>query len=308
MALLEASGEVVLHPDRPRTPQSILAGCADADALVCMLTDNLDKALVEALPVAVIGTMAVGTNNIDLRAATARSIPVVHTPGVLTEASADLAWALLMAAARRTVEADRFVREGRFRGWEALGHLGCDLHGRTLGVLGFGRIGQAVARRAVGFGMKILVHSRTPKPEQEAEVGARHVDLDTLLRESDVLTVHTPLNPQTRGMIDQEALALMKPSALLINTARGEILDEDALFAALERGHLGGVAADVFQGEPGPIDPRWLQAPRTTLSPHIGSATGATRGAMANLVAQGVLDVLGGRRPEHLANPEVWPL
>jgi glyoxylate reductase len=307
VALLERSGEVVLHPDGARTPEAILAGCAGADALMCMLTDPVDEDLITKLTVSVIGTMAVGTDHIDLAAATRGGIPVVHTPGVLTNASADLAWALLMATARRTVEADRFVREDRFRGWEALGHLGFDLHGRTLGVLGFGRIGQAVARRATGFSMKILVHSRTPQAAREAEVGARHVDLETLLRESDVLTIHTPLNPETRGLISAAELALMKPDALLIHTARGGIVDEEALLAALGQGHLGGVGLDVFEGEPGPIDRRWLQAPRTVLSPHIGSATRGTRAAMARLVAQGVLDVLEGRRPQHLANPAVWP-
>lgn len=306
MTLLEEMGHVTLHPDAPRTGASILAGCEETDALVCMLVDPIDRALIEQLNVRVIGTMAVGTDNIDLVAATERGIPVVHTPGVLTEASADLAWALIMAAARLTVEADRFVREDRFRGWEPLGHLGFDLHGRTLGVLGFGRIGQAVARRATGFGMNILVHSRSPQPDAEEAVGARRVDLDTLLEASDVLTLHAPLNDATRGLIDGEAIARMKPHALFINTARGGIVDEDALLGALDAGHLGGVGLDVFEGEPGPIDRRWLTAPRTVLSPHIGSATQGTRGAMATLVSQGILDVLEGRRPAHLANPDVW--
>jgi glyoxylate reductase len=250
--------------------------------------------------------MAVGTNHIDLQAATDEKIPVVHTPGVLTEASADLAWALLMAVARRTVEADRFVREDHFRGWEAMTLLGSDLYGKTLGIVGFGRIGQAVARRARGFGMKLLTHSRTPRPAEEASVGIERVELDQLLAQSDIVTLHVPLTPETHRMLDADKIARMKTSAILINTARGEVIDEEALLRALDEGHLAGVGLDVFDGEPGPIDRRWLTAPRAVLSPHIGSATHGTRGKMAQLVAQGVLDALDGQRPAHLANPDVW--
>jgi glyoxylate reductase len=306
MALLRDQGEVVVHGDQPRTAESIEAGCREADALVCMLTDGIDAALIDDLSVSAIGTMAVGTNHIDLTAATRAKIPVVHTPGVLTEASADLAWALLMAIARRTVEADRFVREDHFRGWEAMTLLGSDLYGKTLGIIGLGRIGQAVARRARGFGMRILAHSRTPNPELEATLGVERVALDELLVHSDVVTLHVPLTPETNRMLNAERIARMKPTALLINTARGEIIDEEALLSALDQGHLAGVGLDVFDGEPGPIDRRWLKAPRTVLSPHIGSATHGTRGDMARLVAQGVIDAIDGRRPAHLANPEVW--
>ncbi len=306
MALLRESGEVVLHGDEPRTARSIQAGCEEADALVCMLTDGIDAALIADLNVAAIGTMAVGTNHIDLDAATRAKIPVVHTPGVLTEASADLAWALLMAVARRTTEADRFVREDRFRGWEAMTLLGSDLHGKTLGIIGLGRIGQAVARRARGFGMRIVAYSRTARPELEAALNVERVELDQLLAHSDVVTLHVPLTPITHRMLNGARIAQMKPSALLINTARGEVIDEDALLSALDQGHLAGVGLDVFDGEPGPIDPRWLKAPRTVLSPHIGSATHGTRSHMARLVAQGVIDALEGQRPAHLANPDVW--
>lgn len=306
LRLLRARGEVVLHQDQPRTPESIAAGCQAADALVCMLTDGIDRALIDALRVSVIGTLAVGTNHIDLAAATQAKIPVVHTPGVLTEASADLAWALLMAVARRTVEADRFVRGDHFRGWEAMTLLGSDLYGKTLGIIGLGRIGQAVARRARGFGMRILAYSRTPQPEVEASLDLSRVPLEELLAQSDVVSLHVPLTPDTHRMLNGERIAGMKSTALLINTARGEVIDEEALLSALDRGHLGGVGLDVFQGEPGPIDRRWLTAPRTVLSPHIGSATHGTRGDMARLVAQGVIDALEGKRPDHLANPDVW--
>ncbi|MBD89287.1 MAG: D-glycerate dehydrogenase [Deltaproteobacteria bacterium] len=306
MELLRSRGTVRVHPDAPRTRESILAGCQDADALICMLTDPIDAQLIEELNVRAIGTMAVGTNNIDLETATRREIPVVHTPGVLTEASADLAWALLMAVARRTVEADRFVRDDRFRGWEAMTLLGSDLYGATLGVVGFGRIGQAMARRARGFGMKVLVHNRTPRPEIERELGVESVTLDDLLTRSDIVTLHVPLTPKTERMINAQRIAQMKPTAILINTARGEVMDEDALLSALDRGHLTGVGLDVFDGEPGPIDSRWMSAPRAVLSPHIGSATHGTRGQMSRLVAQGVIDILDGSRPAHLANPEAW--
>ena len=295
-----------MHPDQPRTKRSILDGCQGADALICMLTDPISAQLIEGLQVGAIGTMAVGTNNIDLETATRQGIPVVHTPGVLTEASADLAWALLMAVARRTVEADRFVREDRFRGWDSMTLIGSDLYGKTIGIVGFGRIGQAVARRARGFGMRILTHSRTPRPEEERALNVNAVSLDELLTQSDVITLHVPLTPQTERLIDADRIAQMKPSAILINTARGEVIDENALLAALDDGKLTGVGLDVFDGEPGPIDPRWMTAPRAILSPHIGSATLGTRGEMARLVAQGVLDALDKRRPAHLANPGVW--
>ena len=281
MALLRARGEVVHHPDAPRTAESIREGSRGADALVCMLTDAIDRDLIETMDVRAIGTMAVGTNHIDLAAATRAGIPVVHTPGVLTEASADLAWALLMAVARRTVEADRFVRDDHFRGWEAMTLLGCDLYGKTLGIVGFGRIGQAVARRAAGFGMKILVHSRTPRPEVERSLSARGVGLEELLEHSDIVSLHVPLTPETHRMMNEERIGRMRSTAILINTARGEVVDEEALLSALQAGHLSGVGLDVFEGEPGPIDPRWMKAPRTTLSPHIGSATLGTRDDMA---------------------------
>ena len=184
--------------------------------------------------------------------------------------------------------------------------LGSDLYGKTLGIVGFGRIGQAVARRARGFGMTLLIHSRTPRPELEASYGVERVELDELLSRSDVVSLHVPLTPKTHRMLDEARIARMKSTAILINTARGEVIDEDALLDALDRGHLTGVGLDVFDGEPGPIDRRWLTAPRTVLSPHIGSATEGTRDHMARLVAQGVLDALDGKRPTHLANPSVW--
>nr|MDQ5868082.1 D-glycerate dehydrogenase [Chloroflexota bacterium] len=243
-----------------------------------------------------------GVDNIDLGAATARSIPVGNTPGVLTETTADLAFALLLAAARHIVAGDRYVRAGYWRTWEPQLLLGPDLYGATLGIVGFGRIGQAVARRAAGFAMHVLYSSRRPVPDAAAE----HVELPALLAESDFVTLHTPLTSQTHHLIDAEALGRMKRGAVLVNTARGPIVDPAALYEALRSGQLAAAALDVTEPEPIRPDDPLLTLDNIIVVPHIGSASIATRNRMASMAAENLLAGIGGKRLPHCANPEVY--
>lgn len=244
----------------------------------------------------IVANCAVGYNNVDLVAAEMRKVLVTNTPGVLTEATADLTWALILATARRLVEGVDLVRSGRWTGWHPEQLLGLELRGRTFGLLGAGRIGQAVGRRAPPFGLRILYAARTPKPEFERDTGARRVDTSELLTESDILSVHVPSTPETKGMINGETLARMKRGAILINTARGDVVREEALAMALELGHLGAAGLDVYTDEPR-IHPRLVAAPRTVLLPHIGSATDETRRKMATMAIANVQSVLGGKPP-----------
>jgi len=244
----------------------------------------------------IVANCAAGHDNVDVVAAQLRGIVVTHTPDVLTDATADVAWALILACARRLVEGAELVKSGRWDGWHPELLLGSDLRGRTLGLLGAGRIGQAVGRRAVPFGMKILYTARHPRPEFEAATGAVRVELGPLLRESDVLSLHVPSVPDTKGIIGPEALAQMKPTAILVNTARGDLLREEALAVALEQGRLGAAGLDVYFDEPR-IHPRLLAAPRAVLLPHIGSATHEARRQMAAVALANVREVLAGRPP-----------
>jgi glyoxylate reductase len=291
---LAAEHDVEIWPGRTPPPAEELRERAKrAGALLTMLTDRVDGALLDAGPsLRAVANYAVGTDNVDLDAATRRGIPVGNTPDVLTETTADLAWALLMAGARRLGEAERFVRAGEWGPWEPDTLLGVDVHGATLGIVGFGRIGQAVARRASGFGMEVL-HTRD-------------TDLDDLLRRSDFVSLHTPLNDDTRGLIGERELGLMRPHAILVNTARGEIVDTDALVAALHEGRIGGAALDVTDPEPLPGNHPLLNAPRVTVVPHIGSASTRTRAAMADMAVDNLLAALAGERMPHVANPEVY--
>jgi glyoxylate reductase len=285
-------------------PEDLARGVAGADGLLCLLTDRIDAPLLERCPdLRVISSCSVGLDHIDLAAATRLGIPVGHTPEVLTETTADLAFSLLLAAARRVVEADRFVREGRWtweQRWNPEGFLGRDVHGATLGVVGFGAIGRAVAARARGFGMRVLAWSRTRRNPS----GVEFVALTRLLAESDFVSVHVALGPETRGLLDAEAIARMKPGAVLVNTARGEIVDEDALAAALRRGQLAAAALDVFGDEPLPSESPLREAPNVVLTPHIGSASIATRTRMAELAVENLLAGLAGRPMLHCANPD----
>ncbi len=307
--MLRARYETVINPeDRVMTKEEIIEGIADADALLCLLTDRIDAEVIDAAPkLKVISNYAVGYNNIDIRHAAEKGIAVTNTPGVLTETTADLAWSLLMAVARRIPESDVFMRQGRFRGWAPVLMLGSDVHGKTLGIIGMGDIGSAVARRAGGFGMRVLYHNRNRRPEAEREIGAEYVPLDELMRESDYISLHVPLTPETRNMLDREMLELMKPSAYLINTARGEVIDEKHLIEMLRSGRIRGAALDVFQGEPLNVNPELYELENVVLAPHIGSASLETRTEMAVMAAQAIIDVFDGKKPQNLVNDVKFP-
>ena len=292
----------------PPSRDTLLAEAAHADGLVTLLTDRVDASLLAGAPsLRAVSNVAVGYDNIDVAACTARRIPVGNTPGVLTETTADFAFALLMGLARRVAEADAFVRAGKWRTWSPTLLLGTDVYGATLGIVGLGAIGAAVARRARGFGMRVLYVSREPRPALEAELGLRRVDKATLLAESDVVSLHVPLSPATRHWLGRAELAAMKPGALLVNTARGGVVDQEALIEALRAGRLGGAALDVMEPEPLPADSPLMTLPNVLLAPHIASASHATRGRMASMAVDNLLAALEGRRPPHCVNPELFP-
>lgn len=266
-------------------------------AIVPLLTRWMGGTEFKNLPqLRIVANCAVGYNNVDVVAAEMRKVIVTNTPGVLTEATADLTWALILATARRLVEGIDLVRSGQWTGWQPEQLLGLELHGRTLGLFGAGRIGQAVGRRAVPFGLRILYTARTPKTDFQRETGARRVDMSHLLGESDIVSLHVPSTPETKGIINSDSLARMKKGAILINTARGDLVREEAVATALELGHLGAAGLDVYTEEP-TIHPRLLVAPRTVLLPHIGSATGETRRKMATIAIANVQSVLNDKPP-----------
>jgi glyoxylate reductase len=295
-----------LNPDdRSLSRAELLDAVAGCDAVLCLLTDTIDEEVLEAAAgCRVFANMAVGYNNIDVDAATRRGILVTNTPGVLTDATADLTWALILAVARRVVEGDAEMRAGRFAGWGPLYMLGGDVSGRTLGLVGPGRIAAAVARRAVGFGMAILYHGRRPSPELET-LGATEVPLDDLLARSDFVSLHVPLTAETRHLIDAAALRRMKPSAYLINTSRGPVVDEMALVEALREGRIAGAGLDVYEDEPA-MAPGLADCPTAVLLPHLGSSTHATRAEMSRKAAENLVAVLRGERPPNLVNPMAW--
>jgi len=269
----------------------------DFVAIVPLLTRWIGGTELKNLPnLQIVANVAVGYNNVDVVAAEMRGVMVTNTPGVLTEATADLTWALILASARRLVEGVDLVRSGKWTGWHPEQLLGLELRGRTLGLFGAGRIGQAVGRRAPAFGLRILYSARSPKPEFEKETGAARVDTSRLLAESDIVSLHVPSSPETKGIINGKTLARMKRGAILINTSRGDLIREEALALALEQGHLGGAGLDVYAEEPR-IHPRLLAAPRTVLLPHIGSATEETRRKMAAIAIENVQAVLNGKPP-----------
>lgn len=290
----------------PPPPSVIRERVANADGLLCLLTDRIDAQVMESAPrLRVISTMSTGTEHIDLAAATERGIPVGHTPGILTETTADFAFALLLAAARRVVEGDRLVRQGGWKTWGPMFMLGQDVHGATLGIVGFGAIGQAVARRAMGFDMRVLYTRRSARPV-EGFPSAELVSLDELLRQSDFVSLHVPLTPETRHLIGQRELALMKPTAVLVNTARGAVVDQSALYEALVAGRPAAAALDVTEVEPIPLQDRLLELPNVIITPHIASASLATRTRMALLAVENLEAGLAGRPLPHCANPEVY--
>jgi glyoxylate reductase len=276
---------------------AVFAACAgEIDALVALLTDRIDAALLARAPrLRVVGNVAVGVDNVDLEACRARGVAVTNTPGVLTEATADVAFGLLLAAARRIAEGDRLIRAGEFPAWSPTTLLGRPVHGASLGVVGMGRIGQAMARRARGFGMHVHYTQRTRlAPELERALGATYADMDALFATCDFVSLHCPLTDATRGLVSRERLARMKPGSILVNTARGACVDEAALADALARGPLAAAGLDVFEDEPR-VHPALRAAPNAVLAPHIGSADGPTREAMARMAVENVIALLEGR-------------
>ncbi len=300
--------EVDFHSeDRPMERRDFLERLDGKEGLLPSITDMVDEEAMDRAPgLRMIANFGVGFNNIDVAAATARGIPVSNTPGVLTDATADVAFALILAANRRVVEGDRMVREGRFRFWAPFLFLGSEVSGKTLGIVGMGRIGQAVARRARGFGMPVLYNNRNRlSPMEEEALGASLRSLPDLLAEADIVSLHVPLTPETRHLIDREALGRMKPSAVLINTSRGPVVDEKALVEALRAGTIGGAGLDVYEEEPR-LAPGLAELDNAVLLPHVGSATWETRMKMADLAVTNLLAGLRGDRPPNLVNPEVW--
>ena len=308
LRILQRFCEVVYRDEvPPPSREELLEAVKDVDALYCTLNEKIDKELLDrAEKLRVVGTMSVGVDHIDVEYATSKGIYVVHTPGVLTETVADHAWALLLAAARRVAEADDMIRRGEWTiPWAPTMLLGHDVYGKVLGIIGLGRIGYAVARRARGFDMKILYYDIVRRPEAEKELGAEYTTLDDLLRRSDFVTIHVPLTPETRKLIGERELKLMKKTAILVNTARGPIVDQKALTKALSEGWIAAAGLDVFEKEP--IDPNdpLLRLRNVVLTPHIGSASHDTRNKMAEMAAEGIVKVLKGEKPENLYNPDV---
>lgn len=294
---LARAHEVTVRSGPPLAGAELAAFVGDAEALVCLLADRVGaEVFAEASQLKVVAVYAVGVNNVDLEAARRAGVWVTNTPDVLTDATADLTLALLLAVTRRVVEGDRFVREGRFTGWAPDLLLGAGLQGKLLGIVGFGRIGQAVARRAQAFGMKIAYHSRREHPEVAIPDAVYVPSLDELVTQADVLSLHCPLTPETRRLLNRQRLFQMKKGAFLINAARGEVVDEAALVEALASGHLAGAGLDVYDREP-QVHPGLLELSNVVLLPHLGSATRETREAMADLVVDNVLAVLAGKPP-----------
>lgn len=308
LRLLEKHAALEVH--RSQTPlgrPALLERLRDKEALVCQLTQRVDAEVLSAgTKLRLVANVAVGYDNIDVAAATARGIAVTNTPGVLDETTADFTWALLLGVARRVAEGDRLVRSGQWTGWDLLLLLGADVHRKTLGIIGLGRIGQRVARRARGFGMRVLYCDAVRAPaEVERELGVEWTERERLLREADFVTLHVPLLPETRHLMGAAEFSLMKPAAYLINASRGPVVDEAALVEALEQKKIAGAGLDVFEKEPN-VHPKLLAMPNVLLAPHIASASVETRTCMAVLAAENVVAVLDGRRPPHLVNPEVY--
>jgi glyoxylate/hydroxypyruvate/2-ketogluconate reductase len=304
---LRAHCEVIDNQkDQPYAPEALAAALADCDGLMCALTDRVDAALLARAPrLKAVANIAVGYNNIDVPACTARGVMATNTPGVLDDSTADLAWALMLGTARRITEVERRIRAGEWTGWRLKQWLGVDVHHATLGIVGMGRIGQAIARRALGFEMKVVYHNRKRiAPELERKCNAAYVALDELLAQSDFIVLQVPYSPETHHLIAAAQLKKMKPSAILINSTRGGVVDDAALVAALQDGTIRGAGLDVYENEP-KIHPEFLKLDNVVLAPHIGSSTEATRKAMAMLAARNLVAALKGEIPPNLVNPDV---
>jgi glyoxylate reductase len=309
LAPILAHCDTTVWPDRlPPSPEQIRQHLVGCDGLLSLLTDRIDDSILQVAPtLKVVSNFAVGVNNIDFQACTARKIPVGNTPGVLTEATADIAVTLLLAAAKRLGESCTDAKEGRWLTWEPLGWLGQDLPGRTLGIIGMGRIGYAVAKRLHhGWGMKILYTSRTPKPEADQELHARQVSFEELLAQSDFVSLHADLNPTTKGMMGAREFAMMKRTAVFVNTARGPHVDQVALANALRTGQIFAAGLDVTDPEPLPPEHELYKLPNCVIAPHIASATIDTRNAMATMAAANLLAGLKGERLPNCVNPQVY--
>lgn len=299
VSLLETAADVeVWKQDEPIPRELLLEKIESSDGILAMLTERIDEELLaRAQCLRVVANMAVGYDNIDLAACKKRDIWVTNTPDVLTEATADLAFALMMATGRRLMEANRFLLNGEWKSWSPSLLAGQNVHGATLGIIGMGRIGEAVARRAKGFGMRILYYNRSQKQQAEAETGAELVSLEALLRESDYVVLLTPLTAETRLLMGEKQFSWMKPTSVFINVSRGGTVDETALYQALVNKQIWAAGLDVFQQEPVPLDHPLLTLPNVVALPHIGSATEQTRAEMARLAAANIVAVLGGQRP-----------
>jgi glyoxylate reductase len=308
MEMISEACEMDLWPeDLPPSRSEMLKRVEGVAGILCMLSDRIDEALMDAAGtnLKVISNYAVGFDNIDINAAVSRRIAVGNTPGVLTDATADLAFALMLAAARRIVEADRYVRQGNWKTWGPSILLGTSLLGATLGLVGYGRIGQAVARRAAGFDMKILYNNRT-QPDASQSVAGTWTDLDTLLQKADFISVHVPLTTETRHLINTRSFELMKPNAILINTARGAVVDREALYYALKHHRIFAAALDVTDPEPLPMDSPLLTLENLTIVPHIGSGNVATREKMSVMAAENLIAGLKGERLPNCVNPQIY--
>ena len=304
--LLAEAATVRVWPDElPPPPEVLLAEAADADALLTLLTDRIDAAIMAAAPrLRVISNMAVGYDNIDVEEANRRGILVTNTPGILTKTTADFAFALLLAAARRVVEADRYTRQARWKTWGPQVLLGQDVYEATLGVVGLGGVGLEVAKRGRGFGMRVLYCDSTRRPKEERRYGLAYVELDQLLTESDFISLHTPLIPETHHLVGERELALMKPTAVLVNTARGPIVDQRALWRSLKERRIAAAAIDVSEQEPIASDDPLLGLDNIIITPHIASASVATRLGMARMAVDNLLTALRGQVPPQCVNRE----
>ena len=294
--------------ENPPPPEELKRRAADAQGLVTTILDRVDKDLLDSCTqIKVVSQMAVGVDNIDVAALTNRGIPLGYTPGVLSKATADLAFALLLAAARRVAETDKWVREGNWKlAFHPMWWLGADVGGSTIGIVGMGQIGLETAKRARGFDMRVLYSTRSRKPDLEREHGLEYADMPTLLQESDFISLHVPLTPETRGLIGEKELAAMKPTAILINTARGPVVDSKALHEALKQGRIAGAGLDVTDPEPIPDDDPLLSLDNVVITPHIGSSSTGSRQAMGMLAARNLIAGLNGQPLVHCFNPEVY--
>ncbi len=308
LKIIKQHFDVEVWPEYAPPPKGVIIEKAkNVDVLVSLLSDKVDVEVFNAAPkLKIVSQLAVGFDNIDIPEATRRGIYVTNTPEVLTDTTADFAWSLLMAVARRVVEADKYVRTGKWKvGWHPAMLQGRDVYGATIGIVGAGRIGYAMAKRATGFGMKILFYDVIPRPEIERDLGAKKVDLDTLLKEADFVSLHVPLMKETHHLMNAEKLKLMKKTAYLINNARGPVVDEKALYEALKEGRIAGAGLDVFEQEPTSVDNPLLKLDNVVVAPHISSASYETRSEMSKMVADNLVSFFDGKKPPNLVNADV---